>query len=148
MLSYNPGSTLAADLPVLHVRTPQGVRALTVSAARPHKRFMLLRFEGVDDADQALPLVGSEVCVRPDQLPPLGPGEAYHVDLIGCSVETEEGTPLGEVVDVLVTGSNDVCVVHDGKREVLIPIIDDVIVRLEIDAGKIVVRPLPGLLDA
>jgi 16S rRNA processing protein RimM len=148
MLPYNPDSTLAASLPVLLVRTPQGLRQLTVTGVRPHKRFLLLRFEGIDDVDQAAALVGSEVCVRPDQLPALEPDEAYHVDLIGCLVETEEGTALGEVVDVLVTGSNDVCVVHDGTREVLIPLIDDVIVRLDTGAGRIVVRPLPGLLDA
>jgi 16S rRNA processing protein RimM len=149
MLPYNPHSTLATDLPTLLVRTAQGVvRELSVSEARPHKRFLLLRFEGIDDADRAVALVGSEVCVRPEQLPPPGPGEAYHIDLIGCSVETEEGKQLGEVIDIVVTGSNDVCVVHDGDHEVLIPLIDDVIVRMDTDAAKIVIRPLPGLLDA
>jgi 16S rRNA processing protein RimM len=148
MLPYNPDSTLAADLPALLVRTPHGVRELPVAGARPHKRFLLLRFEGIDNVDHAAALVGSEVCVRPEQLPPLGPDEAYHRDLIGCSVDTEEGTRLGEVVDIMVTGSNDVCVVHDGKREVLIPLIEDVIVRIDTDAGTIVIRPLPGLLDA
>jgi len=148
MLPYNPDSTLAADLPALLVRTPQGLRELTVSGARPHKRFLLIRFEGVGNVEQATPLVGSEVCVRPDQLPPLGPDEAYHVDIIGCAVETEGGAPLGEVVDMLITGSNDVCVVRQGERELLIPLIDDVIVRMDTGAGKIVIRPLPGLLDA
>lgn len=147
MLPYNPDSMLAADLPVLLVRTPQGVRELTVSAARPHKRFFLLRFEGIDDPEGAAPLVGAEVCVRPDQLPPLGAGEAYHVDLIGCAVETEDGAPLGEVTDIIVTGSNDVCIVRQGERELLIPLIDDVIVRMDTGTGKIVIRPLPGLLD-
>jgi 16S rRNA processing protein RimM len=148
MLPYNPDSTLAADLPALLVRTPQGLRELAVAGVRPHKRFLLFRFEGIDGADQAAPLVGSEVCVRAEQLPPLGPDEAYHIDLIGCSVETEDGTRLGEVSDILITGSNDVCVVRDGEREVLIPLIDDVIVRLDTEGGKIVIRPLPGLLDA
>jgi 16S rRNA processing protein RimM len=50
------------------------------------------------------------------------------------------------VVDVIVTGSNDVCVVRDGEREYLIPLIDDVIVELS-PGEKIVVRPIPGLLD-
>lgn len=147
MLVYNPDSTLAADLPVLLVRTAHEVREMSVLGARPHKRFLLLRLAGVDDADQAAALVGSEVCVRPEQLPALGPDEAYHIDLVGCSVETETGIHLGEVVEIMVTGSNDVCVVHDGKREVLLPLIDDVIVRMDTDAAKIVVRPLPGLLE-
>jgi len=148
MLPYNPESTLAAALPTLLLRAPEGVKELRVAAARPHKRFLLIRFEGIEDADQAAPLVGSEVLVRPEQLPPLGPDEAYHVELIGCAVETEEGEPLGNVVDILVTGANDVCVVRDGQRESLIPLIDDVIVRLDTGAGRIVIRPLPGLLDA
>jgi 16S rRNA processing protein RimM len=109
---------------------------------------VLLRFEGVDDADSAASLVGSDVLVRPEQLPALGPDEAYHFDLVGCSVETETGEALGDVVDILVTGSNDVCVVRDAEREVLIPLIDDVIVRLDTEAGTIVVRPIPGLLDS
>lgn len=148
MLPYNPDSTLAAALPALLLRTARGVRELPLAGARPHKRFLLLRFQGVDDAEQAASLVGSEVCVRPDQLPPLGPDEAYHIDLIGCAVETEDGAWLGQVVDIMVTGSNDVCVVQNGERELLIPLIDDVIVRMDTSAGKIVIRPMPGLLDA
>jgi 16S rRNA processing protein RimM len=147
MLRYNPDSTLAASLPVLLVRTTHGVRELSILAARPHKQFLLLRVEGDNTADEAAALVGSEVCVRPEQLPALGPDEAYHIDLIGCSVETEAGSQIGEVVDIIVTGSNDVCVVHGREGEVLIPFIDDVIVRTDTDAGKIVIRPLPGLLE-
>ena len=80
-------------------------------------------------------------------LPPPGPAAVYHVDLIGCAVRTTAGEALGTVQEMIVTGSNDVCVVRGGGREVLIPLVADVIAALDTAARTIVVHPLPGLLE-
>ena len=71
----------------------------------------------------------------------------YHADLIGCAVRTTAGESLGTVQEMIVTGSNDVCVVRGGGREVLVPLVADVIASLDTEARTIIVHPLPGLLE-
>ena len=80
-------------------------------------------------------------------LPPPGGEAVYHADLIGCAVVTAAGAALGTVREMLVTGSNDVCVVRDGAREVLVPMIADVIAEIDLAGRRLVINPVPGLLD-
>lgn len=149
MLPHNPESTTVDTLESVLLRAADAsVERRRVLGRRRHKRFLLLRLEGCETADDAEALVGRAVCITKDELPPRQPHEAYHVELIGCTVRTDTGDVLGTVREVLVTGSNDVCVVTGGAREHLIPLIADVVVRLDVAAGEVVIRPLPGLLDA
>lgn len=78
----------------------------------------------------------------------LGPDENFIVDLIGLSVETDEGELLGELTDVLITGANDVYEVTrtDGKK-VLLPAIKDCVLDVDLEAGRVLVHVLEGLLD-
>jgi len=148
VLPHNPETTTlnAVEWVVLRDANTPGERRRVV-ARRRHKRFVLLRLEGCDTANDAEALVGRTVCVPREQLPPRQPHEVYQVDLIGCTVRTDSGDDLGTVREIFATGSNDVCVVWDGTREYLIPLIADVIVRLDPAAGEIVIHPVPGLLD-
>jgi len=145
---HNPDSTTldAAEWVVLSDGNTPGERR-RVLARRHHKRFVLLRLEGCNSVHDAEALVGRTVCVLRDQLLPRQPNEVYHIDLIGCTVRTDSGDILGTVREVFATGSNDVCVVTDATREYLIPLIADVIARLDPAAGEIIIRPVPGLLD-
>ena len=59
---------------------------------------------------------------------------------------TEEGERLGKVEELIDTGSNLVLVVKKGKREVLLPYIDDVVLRVDPEGGKMTVRLLDGLM--
>lgn len=151
MLPHNPASpaVLAVDEVALFGERAPLTRWIRITAKRPHKSFILLRFEGVDTAEAADELVGLHVGLHRDQLPELADGEVYHCDLIGRPVSTDTGVALGVVEEILPTGSNDVLIVREGKREYLIPWIDEVVVSGdEFGAeGDIVIRPLPGLLD-
>lgn len=90
--------------------------------------------------------VGQCVWVRRDQLPPLEEDEYYWADLIGLRVVTEEGQELGVVRGLLSTGSNDVLACHSESGEVLVPFIDEVVLRVDPDAGAIHVRLVEGLI--
>jgi 16S rRNA processing protein RimM len=148
MLPHNPDSTALDAIEWVWLRTDGGaIERRRLLGQRRHKRFVLLRLDGCATANDAEALVGRAVCVPVAELAPCQPHEVYHIQLLGCTVQTEDGTPVGTVRDVFSTGSNDVCVVTDGTREHLIPLIADVIVRLDVAAAEIVIRPLPGLLD-
>lgn len=148
VLPYNPDTTSFDGAPRLCLRAPDGsTTAMRVVSTRRHKNFLLVCFEGVETADDAERLIGRTVCIERDRLPPPDPGRFYHVDLIGAAVLAEDGGAVGTVREVLATGSNDVLVVDGDGREHLIPLIADVVVRIDAPARQIVIRPLPGLLD-
>ncbi len=92
---------------------------------------VVARLEGVDDRTRADELTGCRIFIKPEQLPRLDAGEYYWSDLVGLSVETLEGDPLGEVASMMETGADDVMVLK-GERERLIPFVMDQIVR-EVD---------------
>lgn len=147
LLLHNPDSEAADAAATLVLIWPDGRHERRrVLGARRHKRFVLLQLEGVADADAAEALVGCTVAVPRAALPPAGSDAVYHADLIGCAVVTTAGEALGTVRAMLVTGSNDVCVVRDDAREVLVPMVADVIVQIDVAGRRLVVHPLPGLL--
>jgi 16S rRNA processing protein RimM len=147
LLPHNPESEVALAADALVLIRPDGRReARRVHAARRHKRFVLLQLEGVTDAAAAESLIGCAVAVPRTALPPPGADAVYHADLLGCAVVTTAGEALGTVREMLVTGSNDVCVVRDDGREVLVPMVADVIARIDVAGRRLVVHPLPGLL--
>lgn len=130
---------------------PRNVR-VQVEQARPHKGFWVVKLGGIQDRNQAEVLRGVRLEVEPEERVPLKPGEYYVDDLLGLPVVTVEGRLLGRLEDVLRTGANDVWVVRGDPargevREVLLPALKDVVRQVDLAAGRLVVEPLPGLLD-
>ena len=122
-------------------------RRYALKHARLHQHVLLLKLEGCEDRDAAEQLRGAVVEVAREDTIPLAAGEYYHSQLQGVEVVTDAGEVLGEIVDVLsLPGANDVYVVHGLRGEILIPGIRDVVQSLEVEAGRMVVRLLPGLL--
>ncbi len=114
---------------------------------RVHKGAMLLTLDGCADRDAAEALRGQPMHIDWEDAVPLEEGEYYHSQLVGLRVELEDGTPLGELVEVFeAPGANDVYVVHGPRGEVLLPAIEDVIRSIDFEAQRMVIHPLPGLL--
>lgn len=108
-----------------------------VLEGRRHGKGVVVRLEGCTDRDQAVLLVGAEIAVSRDDLPPASADELYWADLEGLAVVTIEGLALGTVDHLFSTGVNDVLVVA-GDRERLIPFAwDDVIRAVDLEAGRI-----------
>lgn len=121
---------------------------LTIRSTRQHNKGLLVHFEGLDSPEAAGAYRNTWVFVRADDRPPLPEGEYYQHQLIGLQVRTQEGEVLGQVVEIINTGANDVLVVRRAAaRDVLLPFIDDVILQVDIPSGEMTVHLLPGLLD-
>jgi len=118
-----------------------------VRLARPHKNVTLLSLEGIDSADEARQYVGNEILVDRSKLPPLPPGEYYWSQIQGLRVETREGQRLGRVERLITTRANDVYVVREGDREILIPAVEEIIHRIDLEEGLMVVDLPEGLPD-
>ena len=117
-----------------------------LEAFRFHQKRVLLKIEGCEDRTTAEALRGALIQVPIEEALPLKDGEYYEHQVVGLAVWTAAGEPLGEVVEILYTGANDVYVVRGpDRKEMLIPAIDGVILEIDLDAGRLVVELLEGL---
>lgn len=136
---FAPGTVIATD--------PAGVGPLVVESMRWHKSILLLRFEGVGGREAAEELRGTMLVVDSADVPaPDDPDEFHDHQLIGMSVVTIGGEAVGEVADVLHHGQ-DLLVIRRPGGEVLVPFVKALVPEVDLDAGRIVVDPPPGLLD-
>jgi 16S rRNA processing protein RimM len=121
-------------------------RALTVATSRRHADRLIVRFREIPDRTQAEAL-GNALLVVPESLSPeLPEGSWWDHQLVGCAVTTDAGHDLGELGDVIHTAANDVwSVVDDAGTETLIPVLNDVLVEVDVAGKRIVVRAIPGL---
>lgn len=117
-----------------------------ISALRKQGRFCVTRFEGIDDRSKAETLRGLKLFISKDALEKLPHGEYYSYEIIGLQVYTEDGKFLGKVAKIFAVGGHDVYEVKDGKKEILIPAVDHVVLKIDIAAKKIVVRLLDGMV--
>ncbi len=122
-------------------------RAFRVQKVRRHQNYALLTLEGITNRDHVEPLRGLFVLVSLEDAVPLEDDEMYLFQLIGMTVQTEDGRVLGQLTDVLETGANDVYVVQSAEYgELLIPVLDETILRTDTDTNIVTVRLLDGLL--
>jgi len=127
---------------------PSNARPIVLEAARPHGNVALLSVAGIGSIEAATPLVGHTLALHERDLPVPAPGEFYVYQLEGLDVVTNAGEHLGTIDRTFSTGASEVLVVHDGAREYLIPMIADVVQTIDLPAGRVVIDPIPGLLDS
>lgn len=101
---------------------------------------------GVGSIEAAEALKGAVVSIDEADLPPLEPGEFYYFETIGCEVRTGDGEFLGLVEEIFGNGAHDVLVVRDGGKELMLPVIDSVVLSIDLENRLITVDPIPGLL--
>lgn len=137
-----------SQLDTLCVKTPSGaMEEFSVVSARAHGKRVILTLRPFDNINQVLHLVGREIYADRVALPELPSDEFYWSDLLGLRVVASDGEELGELVDIIETGSNDVYVVKKNGREVLVPALEDVVVSVDLAGGRMTVSLPEGLLD-
>ncbi len=120
---------------------------MIVSAIRTHHSRYLLSIEGCEDRNEAEQLRGEVVHIRFEQAKPLQEGVYYHWQILDLPVFTSEGDLLGKVVEILETGANDIYVVKDEQGgEILLPAIEDVILKVDLERSRMIVDVPQGLL--
>ena len=134
------------DLEKVYVKTKKESKLYKVENARYHKNMVLLKFEGINNPEDAEMLKNSFLEVDREDAIPLEEGTYFIVDLIGLDVYTDDGRLLGKVEDIYNTGANDIYVVKDELgKQILLPGIDDVIKEVKLE-DRIIVHLIPGLI--
>ena len=109
-------------------------------------RVPLLSFKGINDRGQAEALTGAALFVSKAELPQLENGSFYWFDLIGIAVYTIDDVYLGRLEAIIETGSNDVYVVKDKKKEILIPALASVVLNIDLGQKRMQVDLPEGLI--
>ena len=130
-------------------RGPQGQRPLRLLKVRPHKGMALLTFEGVEDMDAARSLVGTVFYIARAEAK-LPKGRYFQADLIGLPVlDAATGQEYGRIAAVSHPAAQDSYTVRDADgREHLFPAVKPFLEQVDIQGGRVLVRPIPGLFTA
>ena len=118
-----------------------------VVSSRVHKGQALVKFEGINNINEAETLVGKLVYIDKNEVE-LEEGRYFIEDIKGLEVyDIDTGVKYGKVINVIETGANDVFEILSEDKTLLIPKIDDVVKEIDIEKGVILIRPLKGLFE-
>jgi len=131
----------------LYLGSEEAAVPAEIAAVRPHKNMLLVLLTGVPDRNAAELLRDRFFLIPEAEAMPLGEHENYAHDLIDLAVETVEGEALGRLTEILFTGANDVYVVVGAEGELLVPALREVVLEVDLTAGRMVVARPDGLRD-
>ncbi|MFH1676556.1 MAG: ribosome maturation factor RimM [bacterium] len=121
-------------------------RIYEIETVKVSKNDALVKLDGVLSRNEAEKLKGNFVRLGDGDRTEAENESVFRDAILGIEVYTRDGTRLGVLEEVIRTGANDVYEIRDGEKSVLIPAIDDVIIETNLDSGRMIVDPLPGLL--
>lgn len=124
----------------------QNQKELEVEEIKFSKNLVLVKVKGIDTIEDAVKLKNLYLYAKREDIK-LEEGAHFIVDLIGLEVYTEDGKLLGLLKEVLQPGANDVYVVeNEDKKQILLPVIPDVVKNIDIPNKKIIVHLINGLI--
>ncbi len=121
---------------------------LDIKNVKYQKNNLIVKFAQINSIEEAEKYKNSVLTASRDALGELPEGVYYIADLLGCTVFDVRDEVIGELSDVFSTGSNDVYdIKRDGKKNLLVPIIEGVLKSVDIENKKIVIEIPAGLED-
>jgi 16S rRNA processing protein RimM len=122
-----------------------GVRR-QISSARQTPKGFLLDLEGVENRTDAQSLKGKQLLLDREELDSTEEGEFYVADLVGLTAVSDAGEILGTVADTFETAAHEVLVVRDerDRQDLLLPLTFEHVPELDLQKGRVVVRPPEG----
>jgi 16S rRNA processing protein RimM len=145
--AYNPETNLLTA-PLAIWLEKDGARSMhEIEASRPHRNQFLLKLSRVDRIEDASKWVGSVLCVAEEALTSLPAGEYYHYQTIGFEVFDTRGQRIGVVARTWSTPGGELYIVRSASKEHLIPAVKEIIEKVDLVSGKMIINPPDGLLD-
>lgn len=129
-------------------RGNQVIREVIVESYRNHKNMILVKFEDINSIEEAEKLKNLQIKVELSDDNSLEENEFYFYEIIGCEVFDESSNLLGVISEILTPGANDVWVIKsDLGKEILIPYIEDVVKKIDVENKRIDIEVMEGLID-
>ncbi len=112
-----------------------------IEGCKYQKDRVIVKVEGINSIEEAEKYKNKYMEIPREYAVPLEEDTYYIADIIGCSVYDTEGKNLGEVYDVIQTKNNDVYWIRKPK-ELLIPVLLDIVMDIDVENKKIVIKPV------
>ncbi|GJM83397.1 ribosome maturation factor RimM [Paenibacillus sp. HMSSN-139] len=131
---------------IIHPETGERLE-VTVQTARPYKQMYIVKFAEYSHINEVEPFKGCDLKVSKAESVELPENEYYFHEIIGCQVVSDEGEDLGQIVEILRPGANDVWVAKlPNGKQLLLPVIDDVVLDVNVKEKVVKVHVMEGLL--
>jgi 16S rRNA processing protein RimM len=144
---YNPKTTAFSAAREVFLERQGNRSARQLESSKPHGRQFLIKLSSINSIEEAKQWVGFDLCVAENALQPLQPGEYYHYQAIGLEVFNLNGERIGIVTRLWSTPAGELYVVQGSEKEHLIPAVREIIEKVDLAAGKMIINPPAGLLD-
>ncbi len=121
---------------------------LEITEVKFLKNLVILKFKGIDNINDVEKYKGNGLFVTRENAVKCEKDEYFIADLIGVKAVTKDGEEIGEIIDVLQTGANDVYIVErPGRKDLLLPAIKECILNVDMKERIMQVFIMPGLDD-
>ena len=135
------------ELKKVYIVNKNSRKQYEIEEIKYHKNVVLIKFKGIEKVEEAENFRNYYLEIERKDAKQLEENTYYIVDLIGLDVYTDEEKYLGKLDDVFNTGSNDIYVVKDELgKQILLPAIQDVIKKVDLENKKLIVHLLKGLV--
>lgn len=115
------------------------VKKITWCKIQPDK--VILKIEGIESVEEAFKLKNKYITIPREEAAELKENQYFIADIKGCSVFDENEEYLGKVYDVINTKNNDVYWVRrEGMEDLLIPALKDIVISVDINSNKIIIK--------
>jgi 16S rRNA processing protein RimM len=139
---YNIDLVSLQNMEQLFVRAGNDWKALRIKSLQGRDEDAIIHFAEIKDRTEAENYRREYLYLDKDNLPELDEKEFFIDDLLGCLVFDEKDTLLGAVEDILSPGAHEVLVVRGDADEVLIPMVEEWVSKIDVESGKIYVRSI------
>ncbi|MBF0329447.1 MAG: 16S rRNA processing protein RimM [Nitrospirae bacterium] len=119
-----------------------GLHWMDIKSLKSHKGMPLVAFKNIANPEDAKKLRGALVKVEQKDSPPLPDGFYYQHQILGLEAVNLSGDVLGRIESIIQTGSNDVYVIKAKGKELLVPAIKEVVKKIDLASGKIIIEPM------
>ncbi|MGH1366799.1 MAG: ribosome maturation factor RimM [Calditrichia bacterium] len=134
------------SLRTVYVETSFGMQGFIVEDVRLQQKSALLKLRGVNSRDEAQRFGKADLLVPAEQAIELPDNNYFVHDLIDMNVVDQKGNHLGAITEVLTNSGNDIYVVRDGDKELLIPAVEAFIKDVNVADRRMTVELIEGML--
>lgn len=146
VVAWTDSPEVFEDIEYVYAKKNDEYERLDVKSIKYQKGNLIIKFPQIKDIDEAQMYKNKVLYAERGMLGELPEGVHYIADLIGLEIVKEDGETVGTIADVFNTGANDIYdVKREGRKNLLIPVIDDVVLNIDIDNKKVTVRMMEGL---
>lgn len=126
----------------------KGEKPVEIMRAYPHKNVVIMKIDGIDTVEDAQKLIGKTLYMNRDDVE-LDEDVYFIQDIIGLVVkDIDSGEVYGKISEVYQNGATDVySIKKENGTELMFPCIDEVVKKIDIEAGEMLIKPLEGLFD-